>query len=138
MISKSILVQVAMLAVLAVVVLVLAGLDLVDGTLGLGWAAGGLFAGFAIGIFASRIRRMEWDGTAGRVIAHIDWIGAVILVCFVVGNLLREWVLGHWVDGAALTTLGMCVTAGVLTGEVIGTRRRVRSVLADEPFPDDE
>jgi hypothetical protein len=65
------------------------------------------------------------------------WIGAVILVRFVVGNLVREWVLGHWVDGAALTTLGMCVTAGVLTGEVIGTRRRVRSVLADEPFPDD-
>jgi len=45
------------------------------------------------------------------------WIGAVILVRFVVGNLVREWVLGHWVDGAALTTLGMCVTAGVLTGE---------------------
>jgi len=75
MISKSILVQVAILAVLAITVLVLAGLDLVDGTLGLGWAAGGLLAGVAIGIFASRIRRMDWDGTAGRVIAHIAGSG---------------------------------------------------------------
>jgi hypothetical protein len=133
MISKSILVQVAILAVLAITVLVLAGLDLVDGTLGLGWAAGGLLAGVAVGIVASRIKRMDWDGPTGRVVAHIDWIGAVILVCFVVGNLAREWVLGHWVEGAALTTLGMCVTAGVLSGEVIGTRRRVRSVLADKP-----
>jgi hypothetical protein len=137
MISKSILVQVAIVAVLAVVVLVLAALDVIDGTLGLGWAAGGLLAGGAVGVFASRIRRMDWDGATGRVIAHIDWIGAVVLVCFVVGNIVREWVLGHWVDGAALTTLGMCVTAGVLTGEVIGTRGRVRSVLADEPFRDE-
>jgi hypothetical protein len=108
------------LVLLAIVVLVLAALDLIDGTLGLGCAAGGLLPGVVLGLFASRIRRMSWDGTAGRVIAHIDWIGAVILVCFVVGNLMREWVLGHWVEGAALTTLGMCVTAGVLTGEVIG------------------
>lgn len=133
MISKSILVQVAVLAVLAVVVLVLAGLDLVDGTLGLGWAAGGLLAGFAVGLFASRMKRVDWDGATGRVVAHIDWIGAVVLACFVVGNLVRDWVLGHWVEGAALTTLGMCVTAGVLTGEVVGTRMRVRSVLPDEP-----
>jgi hypothetical protein len=135
-ISKSILVQVAVLAVVAVVVLVLAGLDLVDGALGLGWAAGGLLAGLAVGVFASRIRRVDRDGATGRVVAHIDWIGVVVLACFVVGNLVRDWVLGHWVEGAALTTLGMCVTAGVLSGEVIGTRLRVRAVLADEPDRD--
>jgi hypothetical protein len=136
LVSKAIVVQVMVLAVLAIVVLVLVALDLVDGTLGLGWAAGGLVAGVAVGVVASRIRRMKWDERTGRVIARIDWIGAVILGGFLAGNLAREWVLGHWVEGAELTTLGMCVTAGTLTGQVIGTRRRVRSVLTADPARD--
>jgi|SRR5690242_14132921 len=49
---------------------------------------------------------------------------------------MREWVLGNWVQGAAFTTLGMCVTAGVLTGEVVGTRGRVRSAPADQADDD--
>ena len=136
-VSKAIVVQVVVLAALAIGELVLAVLDLVDGTLGLGWAGGGLVVGLAVGIVASRIKRLDWDGHTGRVIARIDWIGAVILMCFLVGNIARERALSHWVDGgAALTTMGICVTTGTLAGQVIGTRRRVRSVLAAGPARD--
>jgi hypothetical protein len=128
-VSRAIVVQVVVVAAIALVVLVLAAAGLVQGTLGLGRAAGGLLAGAVVGVVASRIKRMRWDEPSRTVVSSIDWVGGVILVCFVIAQLGRGWVLGHWADGAALTTLGLCVTAGTLAGQVLGTRAGVRAVL---------
>ncbi|MGQ0575597.1 MAG: hypothetical protein ACT4RN_15555 [Pseudonocardia sp.] len=127
-VSRAIVVQIVVVTVIAVVLLVLTLTRIADGSLGLGWAAGGLLAGAAVGVVASRIKRMEWDG-AGVVVSRIDWVGAVILACFVVAQLARGWLLGHWAEGAALTTLGLCVTVGTLLGQVVGTRGGVRATL---------
>jgi hypothetical protein len=70
----------------------------------------------------------QWDERTGQIISKIDWLGRVILVGFVVAQLTRTWVLGHWAEGVALTTLGLCVTAGTLAGQVLGTGRAVRAV----------
>jgi hypothetical protein len=134
-VSRAIVVQVVIVAAIALVVVVLALLDLVDGTLGLGWAAGGLLGGLAVGLVAARMKRMEWDGAAGVVVSRTDWLGAVILAAFLVAQLVRGWVLGHFAEGAALTTLGLCVTAGTLAGQLLGTRRGVRAVLRSTDRP---
>lgn len=126
-VSRAIAVQVVVVAVVAVVVLVLAVLHLADGGLGLGWAVGGLFGGLVVGLVASRSKRIVWDEGTDTVVSRTGWIGAVILGCFVVAQLVRGWILGHWVDGVGLTTLGLCVTAGTLIAQVVGTRRRVRA-----------
>jgi hypothetical protein len=126
-VSRAIAVQVVVVAVVAVVVLVLAVLHLADGGLGLGWAVGGLFGGLVVGLVASRSKRIVCDEGTDTVVSRTGWIGAVILGCFVVAQLVRGWILGHWVDGVGLTTLGLCVTAGTLIGQVVGTRRRVRA-----------
>ena len=81
-----------------------------------------------VGVVASRMKRAQWDGRSGRIVSKIDWLGGVILVGSLVGQLTRSWVLGHWVEGVALTTLGLCVTAGTPAGQVLGTRRAVRAV----------
>jgi len=43
-----------------------------------------------------------------------------------------EQLLGHWAEGVALTTLGLCVTAGTLIGQVLGTRSRVRAARPED------
>ena len=91
-----------------------------------------MLGGAVVGVVASRMTRMQWDERTAQVISKIDWVGAVILVCFLVAQLTRSWVLGHWVEGVALTTLGLCVTAGTLAGQVLGTRRAVRAVRRPE------
>jgi hypothetical protein len=133
-VSRAVIVQVVIVAAVAAVVAVLAALDVVDGTLGLGWAIGGLLGGAAVGVVASRMKRTEWDGVVGVVVSRSDWIGTVILAGFVVAQLARGWVLGHWAEGAALTTLGLCVTAGTLAGRALGTWAAVRAALRD-PAP---
>jgi hypothetical protein len=52
----------------------------------------------------------------------------VILVGFLVAQLTRSCVLGHWVEGVALATLGLCVTAGTVAGQVLGAGWAVRAV----------
>ena len=131
-VSRAIVVQVAMVAVVALVVLVLAALHLVDGALGPGWAVGGLLGGLVVGLVASRSKRMVWDERTGTVVARTDWIGSVILLCFIAAQVARGWLLGHWAEGVALTTLGLCVTAGTLIGQVLGTRSRVRAARPED------
>jgi hypothetical protein len=126
-VSRPIVIQLVVMAVVALVVLVLAVTGVVAGDLGPGWAVGGLLGGAVVGVVASRMKLMQWDERAGQVISKIDWLGGVILVGFLVAQLTRTWVLGHWAEGVALTTLGLCVTAGTLAGQVFGTRWAVRA-----------
>ncbi len=121
--------QVRILTVIALAMLGVLVVDVARGTLGLAWAAAGLLGGAALGVVASRIRRLEWDERASRVVARLDGIGAVILVGYIAAMLARDWVLGHWVAGPALAALGLSGTAGALAGQVLGTRHGVRKVL---------
>jgi hypothetical protein len=130
-ISRAIVVQVVVVSCVALVQLVLAVAGIVEGRLGVGWAVGGALGGLAVGLVASRMKRMEWNERAGQVVSRIDWLGGVILVCFVAAQVWRNGVLGHWAEGVGLTTLGLCVSAGTLAGQAIGTRRAVRAVLPD-------
>jgi len=128
-IDRRILTQVRILTVIALAMLGILVVDVAQGTLGVAWAAAGLLVGAALGVIASRIRRLEWDDQTSRVIARLDAIGAVILVGYIAAMLAPDWVLGHWVEGPALAALGLGVTAGALAGQVLGTRRGVRKVL---------
>ena len=133
-VSRAIVVQLVLVAVVGLVVLVLAALHVSDGSLGLGWAFGGLLGGLVVGVVASRSKRIEWDDKGSRVTSRMDWIGAIILLGFILAQITRGWLLGHWAEGVALTTLGLCVSAGTLLGQVVGTRRRVRKVrIAHDP-----
>lgn len=127
-VSRAIIIQSVLVAAVGLVVLVLALLRVVDGSLGLGWAFGGLLGGLVVGIVASRSKRIEWDDSGSRVTSRMDWIGAMILLGFILAQITRRWLLGHWAEGVALTTLGLCVSAGTLLGQVLGIRRRVRNI----------
>ena len=58
-----------------------------------------------VGIVASRSRLIEWDENGSRVTSRMDWIGAIILFGFILAQITRRWLLGHWAEGVALTAL---------------------------------
>lgn len=90
--------------------------------------AGGL-TGFATGIALSRSRHLEWSAEERKVMAHIDWAGATILVLYMLLVLNREWLFGHWVSVEQLAKFSLCFTAGTMFGRVRGTRLAVRRVV---------
>jgi len=128
-IDRRIVNKVLIMGGIALIMLVFVVVDVAQGTLGLGWAVGGLLAGVAVGVVASRSQRIQWDEQTDHVVARLDWIGAVILAGYIASTLARDWVLGHWAQGPALAALGLSVTAGALAGQALGTRYGVRAVL---------
>jgi hypothetical protein len=89
----------------------------------------GFAGGVPVGLLAARVHRFSWDTPTARVVARVDRAGLVILACVVVASLARDWLFAHWATGALLAALGLWVSAGTLTGRVLGTRRGVVAVL---------
>jgi len=131
--------QALVTSAIGLVVLGLAVADLVRGTIGPLGATAGFLGGALVGVVAARVNHLTWDAEARKVVGRIDRIGFAILVAMVLAHLGRDWLLGHWVHGAVLTALGVWISAGTLTGRVLGTRHGVITVLrtvGEKPLDD--
>lgn len=93
------------------------------------WAIGGILIGFGVGILASRMYHLSWDDETNMVIGHIDKIGAVILICYLIFIFTRTYFLQQWVQGAPLTAMILSLTTGTLLGNMMSTRRGIRKIL---------
>jgi uncharacterized membrane-anchored protein len=49
--------------------------DVLQNTIGIGFALGGFLIGVVIGIVVSRMYRLSWDEQTAKVVAQIDWVG---------------------------------------------------------------
>jgi len=93
------------------------------------WAIGGIVIGFGVGILASRMYHLSWDDETNMVIGHIDKIGAVILIAYLIFIFSRTYFLQQWVQGAPLTALILSLTTGSMLGNMMSTRRGIRKIL---------
>jgi hypothetical protein len=82
-------------------------------------AAGGLL----VGIGASRMFHLSWDAVSKRVIGRLDVAGVVILVLYVLFSIFRTRIIDTWLDGPVVGVAGLAALAGVMAGQVVGTRR---------------
>jgi len=89
----------------------------------------GVFVGMMIGIIVSRMFHISWDEESNIVISNIDWIGAVILVFYIIFTLTRTYFLGYWIEGTPLFATILSLTAGTMLGRIIGTRHVVNKIL---------
>ncbi|OZM71654.1 hypothetical protein CFN78_19245 [Amycolatopsis antarctica] len=82
----------------------------------------GLVAGGAVGMFASRMTHLRWDGFARKVVGRIDAIGAVVLVLYLLFSVFRSRIVDLWVHGPVGGATSVAVLAGVMAGQVLGIR----------------
>lgn len=85
--------------------------------------------GLVLGIVVSRMYRLSWDEQTTKVVAQIDWIGGVILGLYITFIFFRDWFFGHWLQGATLVEFGLCISAGLMLGRVLGARRGISITL---------
>jgi hypothetical protein len=100
---------------------------------GLGWLVvlAGLVVGGLLGLLATRMNRLEWDGFAQKVVGKIDALGLVILVLYVVFSVFRSRLVHLWVHGPISGATSLAVLAGLMLGQVYGIRFGLRR-LAQE------
>ena len=90
-----------------------------------------VLAGIVIGVIVSRMFRMSWHEDKNAVVSNIDWVGAIILALYVGFSIVRNRLIGQWVqDTAQVAALGLAVTAGVMIGRVLGMQIGIRRLLS--------
>ena len=99
------------------------------GRFGIPFVLIGVLIGLVIGIIVSRSYRLSGDAETNKVISHIDWIGAALLVCYLVFIFTKSYFLGFYVQGAALFAIILGITAATMLGRILGTRHGMNKLL---------
>ncbi|MCK9150967.1 hypothetical protein [Methanobacterium alcaliphilum] len=103
--------------------------ELIQGHFNIPLAIIGIIIGWVIGIFVSRMYVLSWDDDENIIVSHMDGIGAVILVFYLIFVINKSKYFGYWVQGTPLFDLVISVTLGTMIGRILGTRSSIKKVL---------
>jgi len=112
-----------------VIMLLVIIFEVLQGDFSIAWALGGILIGLGIGTLVSRMYSLSWDEDTSQVIGRIDWIGAIILVCYLTFVFTRTHYLSYWVHGTPLLGLVFSLTAGTMLGRVLSTEHGIKRIL---------
>jgi len=104
-------------------------IEVLEGRFGLALALTGVLIGLVVGIIVSRTRQLSWDEETNTVIGRIDWIGAILLVCYLVFVFTKSYFAGFYVQGAALFAVILGIIAGTMLGRIFATRHGINRLL---------
>ncbi|MCE5213356.1 MAG: hypothetical protein LLF83_01375 [Methanobacterium sp.] len=90
-----------------------------------------LIFGFLVGLIVSRMYHLSWDDETHQVISNMDWIGAIIFLCYLIFIVGRTLIVGYWVQGTDYFGIIISITAGVMIGRITGTRHSINKIKKD-------
>jgi hypothetical protein len=128
-IDKRIITRLRIYLVVMLVMLAVILFEVIQGSFSILLAIGGIIIGLGVGTIVSRTYNLSWDQETNNVISQIDWIGAIILVCYLIFIFTKTQFLGYWVQGSPLFAIILGITAGTMLGRVMGTKRSINAIL---------
>ncbi|BDZ68802.1 hypothetical protein [Methanobacterium ferruginis] len=112
-----------------IIMLAVIAYEVLTGSVSISWALGGILIGVGVGTLVSRMYRLSWDEKTNHVIGRIDWIGAIILICYLIFTFTRTSYLSQYIQGTLLSALILSITAGTMLGRVITTDHGIKKIL---------
>lgn len=88
-----------------------------------------ILLGFLVGLLVGRMNHYSWDAEAAKVIGRIDLLGGIILLLYIIFELSRDWLFGHWLAGGTLATFTIALTTGAMLGRVVAMSHGIRRLL---------
>jgi hypothetical protein len=85
----------------------------------------GLFAGFLF----SRMYKIEWNVEGQKVMSQLDWIGGIVLACYIAFELAGHFFFERYFSGPSVLTLILALAAGAVLGRGLGMARTMIRVL---------
>ncbi len=92
---------------------------------------GGFLAGGLLGIFLTRIYKIDWDENANKVMFRLDLYSIIILILYIVFEIYREKIVEQFVNGPAVAITSFSVLTGIIIGRVLGMRRKIIGILEE-------
>jgi uncharacterized membrane protein YjjP (DUF1212 family) len=88
-----------------------------------------LVVGLIIGFIYGRLTRIQWHPTEEKIVTRMDSIAYVLIAGYILLSLVRDWLLGDILTGAALTAISLAVVSGILLGRFFGLHISIMRML---------
>lgn len=131
-IEKKLIIRLYVLLVISIALAIYIIKEIVVGDMSLLLGISGVCIGMVAGIIRGRLSGVVWHEKKEKVIAKLDTAGVLILVVFVIIDIKREWIFGHWIRGVELSLFTVSVLSGLLAGRFFGMKSNVMKILKDQ------
>lgn len=91
-----------------------------------------IIIGLSAGIISSRMYKISWNHHEAEVVDRIDIYGVVVLVLFVLFELNRSHIAALFTSGESLGSISLVLVTSALFGRIVGTSRKILSILREE------
>ncbi len=78
------------------------------------------------------MHHISWDAETSQAVTHMDRLGIIILIAYLIFAFSRSWIFSHWFHGYGLTAFSLSIGAGGMLGRLYTMRQRIRQVLKEE------
>ncbi len=131
-VEKKLIWRLRMFFAIFVIILGLIIFDISIGVIHLLLASGGIALGVLIGILIGRIFKIRWHEEEARVVARLDTIGTIMLICYFIFAFSRHWIFEHFIHGPALSAFIFCTVSGIMAGRILNMRLNIQKVLREQ------
>jgi hypothetical protein len=120
--------------VMGIIMLLVAGYDVVQGTVLPTTAFLALCVGGTVGWFTSRIFHLSWSEDGRRVVGRIDTIGWFVLAAYILFEIARAVLFETVIHTTIATTTAItfAIISSALLSRVLGLRGRIVDILQKE------
>ena len=88
-----------------------------------------IFIGFIVGFIAGRMFKIFWHIETQKVVYHLDTLGIIIFILYIIIEFNRKWFFSHWLHGAKLNAFALAFLAGVLIGRLTFMTKNIKKIL---------
>ena len=130
-ISRGLKNRIRLFGAIAIIIVFFIARDVWIGDISWWLAAIALLIGTGVGTLLGRLLTITWHETEEKAVSEMDIGGALALAGYIVFELSRNWIFGHFLAGAALSAFTLAVLSGAIFGRALGMRISIFRLLRE-------
>lgn len=131
-VHRRILVQLAIFAVVTLVIFAVVVSDIIHTNTNFLWVIGALIVGLAVGLAVGRIFALKWHEDTQKVILSVDKSSILLVALYIIFRIGSEKLFGEFLHGEELTIVTFTILGGIMVGRVLGMMRSLTRVLKEQ------
>lgn len=128
-VDKKLIIRQRIFLILVLILIIIDILNIIDHKLNIFLAIIGFIFSITIGLFLSRMFKIFWHEEKEKVVSKLDTVGFLFLILYIIIELSKEWIFGHWLSGETLTSFSLIILTGLILGRFLGTVNEIDRIL---------
>jgi len=129
---RRVLIQILIIALVALFLAVAVVLDAIAGAIGFVPIAIAAVIGIAAGYLMGRMFLLTWHEDTQKVIIQMDKMSFVLIALYIAFRVFGTQLLGDYFNGTALSAISFALLDGILIGRLISMWRNISRILTEQ------